>query len=166
KHRDWGYDHSQNLMVPVANKQQYLALRDKAVSNKNVEEVAGSVNHIGYDNTQVIFDHLQERFQTMAYRVGFDYPETMNLRLKTGRSFDKRIQSDYTESVLVNESFAKKMGWTDPLKQSFDYDSVKRYVIGVVQDFHYEGFYNPMGPAMLTIGNEDQFRYLSIKVAE
>lgn len=166
KYKDWGYDHSQNIVVPVRNKQQFLALRDKAANQINVVQVSGSVNHIGYQNTKAFFDHLQERFQTISYEVGFDYPETMNLRLKAGRSFDKRIQSDYRESVLVNESFVEKMGWKEPLNQSFEYDSVKRYVIGVVRDFHYDGFYDPIGPAMLTIGNEDQFRYLSIRVAK
>ena len=165
KNKDWGYNHSQNIVVPVANKEQFLALRDKAAGFKNIERVAGSVNHIGQDNPSVSFDHLQERFQTIAYLVGFDYAETMNLRLKAGRSFDKNIQSDYGESVLVNESFIKKMGWKEPLNQSFEYDSVKRYVIGVVSDFHYNGFYEPIGPVLFAIGKEDNFRYLSIKVA-
>ncbi len=166
KYKDWGYDHSQNMVVPVRSKEQFLALRDKAINFRSVEQVSGSVNHIGYQNTKVFFDHLQYRFQTILYPVGFGYTETMNLRLKAGRSFDKRIQSDYRESVLVNESFVEKMGWKEPLNQSFDYDSVKRYVIGVVRDFHYDGFYDPIGPALFTIGSEDHFRYLSVKVAK
>ncbi len=166
KYKDWGYDHSQNIVVPVAGKQQFLALRDKAAGQATIEQVSGSVNHIGYQNTNVFFDHLQERFQTIAYQVGFGYPETMNLRLKSGRFFDKGVQSDYRESVLVNEAFVKKMGWVEPLNQSFEYDSVRRYVIGVIRDFHYDGFYEPIGPVMMAIGNEDNFRYLSIRVTK
>jgi putative ABC transport system permease protein len=166
KNKDWGYDHQHTLVVPVGNKEQFLKLRDKVSSDKQVYQLAGSLDQIGYRNRHISFDHLQQRFPTIAYRVGFDYLETMNLRLKEGRSFKRQIQSDHTESVIVNETFVKQMNWTEPLKASFELDSVKHYVIGVVYDFHYEHFYEPIGPVMFTITSEDNFRFLSLKVSD
>ena len=88
----------------------------------------------------------------------------MDIPIKEGRSFSKDIQSDKIESVIVNESFVKKMGWKEPLKESFEFDSVKRYVVGVVRDFHYEGFYDAIGPVLFPACGEDEFRYLSLRV--
>jgi putative ABC transport system permease protein len=166
KSKDWGYEHRRNMVVPVADKAQYLALRDRATASQLIESVAGSGEAIGFQNNTISFEHLQQRFQTVSYHIGFDYLETMNLRLKEGRFFQKDIASDTRESVVVNESFVKRMGWAEPLKESFIYDSAKRFVIGVVRDFHYDGFYNPVGPAIFTILPEEGFRYLSLRCAE
>lgn len=164
KNKDWGYYHDQTIAVPVANKEQFLKLRDKLSREKNIDEAAGAVNHIGHHNPSISFEHLQKRFPTVAYKIGFEYLETMNIRLKEGRFFDRKIQSDYKESVIVSEAFVKQMNWTDPLKESFEYDSVRRYVIGVVNDFYYDTFYSPRGPVMFTIGNEDDFQFLVLKI--
>jgi ABC-type antimicrobial peptide transport system permease subunit len=165
KNKDWGYNHDLNIVVPVNNLTQFLALRDKAVGQGEIAAVAGAANHIGYQNTRNTFEHLGRRHEAVHYRVGFGYPETMNLRLQSGRFFDRSIQSDEQESVLVNESFVRMMGWENGLEQSFEYDSSKRYVVGVIGDFHYEGFYDPLGPVMFSISPDTSFRYLTAKAA-
>ncbi|HWA35102.1 MAG TPA: FtsX-like permease family protein, partial [Cyclobacteriaceae bacterium] len=163
KNKDWGYGHSLVIVVPVANHSQYLALRDKVRNAKHFESLAGAANPIGEQNTQVSFDHLQQRIQTVFYQVDFDYLETMDVRLKEGRTFDRTIQSDHGESVIVNEAFVAAMGWTNPLSNDFEFEGKKRYVIGVVKDFHYNGFYNPIGPAMFMTTGEDNLRFLAVR---
>jgi ABC-type antimicrobial peptide transport system permease subunit len=56
------------------------------------------------------------------------------------------------------------MGWTNPIGQLFELDSVKRNVIGVVEDFHYEGFYYELGPVLFRIGPEEDFNFLVLQV--
>ncbi|MDZ4713840.1 MAG: FtsX-like permease family protein [Cytophagales bacterium] len=162
--KDWGYDHRQTLAVPVSNNTQFLALRDKVVTNENVMELAGARDHVGYSNRYVSFEHLGHRFVMVPHRVGFGYLETMNIQLKAGRFFTREIQSDAVESAVVNEFFAKQMGWSDPLNREFEYEGIKRYVIGVVKDFHHEGFYDPIQPVLFTVCPEEDFRYLTMKV--
>jgi hypothetical protein len=38
------------------------------------------------------------------------------------------------------------MGWENPLNQTFEYDSIKRNVIGVVKNFNYTDFYRSVLP--------------------
>jgi putative ABC transport system permease protein len=38
-------------------------------------------------------------------------------------------------------------------------------VIGVVYDFHFTGFYNPIWPVIFRVAPEDDFRFLSVRVA-
>jgi hypothetical protein len=165
KNKDWGYNHDLNIVVPVNDVAQFLALRDKTAERVEIAAVAGAANHIGYQNTRNTFEHLGKRHETVHYRVGFGYPETMNLRLQSGRFFNRFIQSDEQESVLVNESFVRMMGWDNGLEQSFEYDSGKRYVVGVIEDFHYEGFYNQLGPVMISITPDTTFRYFTAKAS-
>src|SRR5258705_6695670 len=87
----------------------------------------------------------------------------MNIRLKEGRLFNKSIQTDRVESVIITKLFANKMNWNHPLQQTFEIDSVKRVVIGVVKDFQYEGYYSIMEPVLFTITPEETYKFISIK---
>ena len=163
KNKDWGYDHAQNYVVPIDKYEQYLSLRDKISAQPLKMSLAGSANQVGYQNPRISFDYKAQRVQSIHYKVGFDYLETMNLRLKEGRVFDKAIQTDRMESVIITELFAKKMNWDHPLQQTFELDGVKRVVIGVIKNFQYEGFYNVMEPVMFSITPEENYKFVSIR---
>jgi ABC-type antimicrobial peptide transport system permease subunit len=164
QHKDWGYGHDHQLVVPVLDKPQYLAMRDKVASSQLFEAYAGSGNAVGYDEKSVFIEDMQKRkFEAVEFVAGENYMETMNFRLKEGRFFDKNIESDKTESVIVNEIFARRMNWTNPLRESVEIDSVRYYVIGVVKDFHYQGFYNVTLPVLFRMTAEDNYRYLSVR---
>ncbi len=164
KNKDWGYKHDNLIAVRVEEKSKFLALRDRLTTNQSIIKMAGTDGHIGKSNSRITFLYNEQRIETVDFQVGYNYLETMNLRLKEGRSFDQTIQSDEVESVIINETFAKTLGWANPIGQAFELDSVKRYVIGVVEDFHYEGFYHVLGPVLFRIANEDDFNFLAIQV--
>jgi ABC-type antimicrobial peptide transport system permease subunit len=65
--------------------------------------------------------------------------------------------------VIINQAFADKMAWSDPLNKSFDFDNVRWYIVGVVDDFYYTEFYTSIQPVMIHIGPEEKFRYVAIK---
>ncbi len=162
--KDWGYAHAQNYVVPVSNYTTFIAMRDFAAQHKNILSFAGTQQHIGARNKQVAIKVKEAKKQVVLYEVGFNYLETMNLRLAGGRFFDESIQSDKTESVVINSVFAAEMGWENPLGKSFEYDSVRHYVVGVVEKFHYYDFYAAVDPVMFLIGTEEEFNYLVIKI--
>ncbi|MBP9926287.1 MAG: ABC transporter permease [Cyclobacteriaceae bacterium] len=164
KNKDWGYDHHQNIVVPLASSDQYIKLRDKIANQTDVISLAGAVNHVGEYRSTVPIEHEGQKFEMVPFKVGFDYLETMNLRLSSGRLFEKTIQSDQVEFVVVNENFVRAMGWENPINQTFEYDSIKRNVIGVVKNFHYTDFYRSVLPVMFTIAPEKEFNYLTLKV--
>lgn len=162
--KDWGYNHDQNLVVPLHSPTQYYPLRDQIAMQKSIVSQAGSVNHISWSNPRSFIEVLGTRHEIVAYRIGFHYLETMNLRLKEGRLFEETIQSDRLESVVVNEKFIATMGWEKGVGEVFEYDSMKRVVIGVVQDFHHNDFYNEILPVIFTIAPEEKFKYVTLKV--
>ncbi|MGB4971987.1 MAG: FtsX-like permease family protein, partial [Cyclobacteriaceae bacterium] len=164
KNKDWGYDHDQNYVVPTENYETYIAMRDGVSQNKNIINYGGAVNSLGESATRTSIFHQEEKLAVMMFKVGFNYLETMNLRLKEGRLFDEYIQSDKTESVIINTVFAEKMGWDNPIGQSFEYDSSKRYVVGVIEKFHYYDFYASVDPVMFLITPDEDLRYLAVKV--
>jgi ABC-type antimicrobial peptide transport system permease subunit len=158
--KDWGYDQSQTVVVQIQNKEQYLGLKDELLRQKSVVGLAGAEGHVGHSGLVVPLKAGEQNVNVQEFGVGFDYLEVMGIRLKAGRFFDKRLQSDKMESVVINELFAKKMGWVDPVSQTFEYDSVKRYVVGVVEDFYANDFFSRIEPTLFHIVPEEKFRYV------
>ena len=163
--KDWGYDHDQHIFTSVKNIEQYNGLKDLVSQHKGVISYAGAESHIGDNIHSTTVNVGSEQVNVNRLEVGFNYLETMNVHLLQGRFFDESISSDKKESVIVNEAFVRKMGWKDPLGQTFDFDSIKWYVIGVVRDFHYREFYYPIEPTMIHIGAEEKYKYLVVKAA-
>jgi hypothetical protein len=161
--KDWGYDHDQNIVVPVADGEQYLKLRDHVVALPDVLSFAGGVDHVGYPGARSVVEWRGKRYEVQPFRIGFGYLETMNMRLASGRFFDRAIETDRRESVIINETFARTMGWDTSVDQTFAFDSVRRTVIGVVKDFHHADFYQPILPVVFLVGNEGDFNYLVAK---
>jgi putative ABC transport system permease protein len=163
--KDWGYDHHQNIVVPVNNVEQYLKLRDRLTSRKDIAQWAGAAHHIGSDNQRTVLDFDGRKTEMVRFGVGYDYLETMNIRLKEGRFFDRSMPSDSVASLVVNESFVRSMGWTNGVNQFFSHEGKTWTVIGVVEDFHYADFYMGISPVMIYLAAEQEFKYLSLKVA-
>lgn len=82
--------------------------------------------------------------------VGYDFQNVMEIPLLQGRFYERGRDSAY--SVVVNESFAKAMGWENPIGQElrFTWDSKMEVlqVIGVVANFHTKSFHSPVTPTM------------------
>ncbi len=67
-------------------------------------------------------------------------------------------------TVIVNELFVKRVGWENIIDNTFTFDSTEYSIIGVVEDFYYQSFWNEMEPAMLRMVPEEDFRWLTAKV--
>jgi putative ABC transport system permease protein len=82
--------------------------------------------------------------------VDHDYIKTMGLRIKHGRDFDARINSD-SQSMIINELMARKLGLEKPIGAR-----VKNYagvftIIGVVDDFHFQSVKQEIRPLSMFI---------------
>jgi putative ABC transport system permease protein len=80
--------------------------------------------------------------------VDENYLPALEIRLVEGRNFDGRI-SDFQNSILVNESFVRMMGWEEPLEHKIQWNEKWKNVIGVVTDFHYSSLYHRVDPQVI-----------------
>jgi putative ABC transport system permease protein len=161
--KDWGYNQEGTIGIQLQNAKQFNEIKKEIESNKNVISYAGAARHIGKSAEPTISKIEEKEYSVTGFPVGFRYLESMNVRLKSGRLFDEKIESDKIESAIVNEAFVKKMGWTTALNQEFVCDSVKHYVVGVVEDFYYNDFYWDIEPVVFTIADEKEFIFMAIK---
>lgn len=162
---DWGYNHEQTIGVPVISQQQFTQLRDRSLQQKDILSVAGAYQHIGKGASDANISVNGQSYNFAWFPVGFNYIEAANLRLIAGRSFDEKLDSDKTEAIIINESFAKTMGWDTPVGQYIVFKEKRQYVIGVVENFHYDDFFESIEPVMFTITPEEKFGFIIVKTA-
>ena len=99
--------------------------------------------------------------------VDESYIPLLKIPVIKGRNFSKDFPSDSTHSVLVNEAFAKKAGWKNPIGQevNFFYNPGEKYtVVGEVKDYHYESLTKEIGPQLFTMKPGNSFGKTFIKI--
>ncbi|SFD64182.1 ABC-type antimicrobial peptide transport system, permease component [Chitinophaga sp. CF118] len=79
--------------------------------------------------------------------VGYDFLETLDMKLKEGRSFSRMYNDDYSK-IILNESAVKMMGLNNPVGKDIDLNG-RSQIIGVVKDFHYGSLHNSIEPLIL-----------------
>lgn len=93
---------------------------------------------------------------TKVYRTFFvntvddEYIKTLNMEMVQGRNFSDSIPSDKRRGVIINESMAKELGWTDAIGKKLPGKGFQDHeIIGVVKDFHYASLYARVGSLVL-----------------
>ena len=161
-----GYDDSNLVGVEKGNltRDQAALFKTELLKNPNILDVTfknggswGTVAKVNNDST------IQFAYET----VDEYYLQLLKVPILQGRNFSRDFPGDSSHSILVNETFAKKAGWKNPVGQlvNFWYDNVKYTVIGVVKDYHFESLNKEIGPQLFTMkaGNNYGISFIKIK---
>jgi len=165
KNRDWGYNQAQVIALPINNEKQFTLLRDAFGNNPAITHVAGSAHHVGLRSGRRVIKYLEQSSEVVLFDVGFNYLETMGLRLKAGRSFDENLRTDLTSAIIVNARMVKEMQWQDAVGQQVTLDSTAYTIVGVVEDFHYADFRRRIEPALFRLRQPQDFRFVVVQAA-
>jgi putative ABC transport system permease protein len=91
--------------------------------------------------------------------VDYNFLDFFNIELLKGRSFSKDRPTD-KEAYIINETAASVIGWEDPIGKQLN----KGTVIGLIKDFHYRPLRTEIEPMALSLMEDNEARYFSIKV--
>jgi ABC-type antimicrobial peptide transport system permease subunit len=161
--RDWGYNQEQSIIVPLVKNDQYSELKNLVSQNNDVKIISGSQNHMGYWAEEDAVEFESEKYVGKKIMVGYDYLDVLGFRLKAGRFFETNSTTDLNESLVVNETFVKKLGLENPVGTRVVLDNQAHYIIGVVQDFHYMSFAREIKPLFFKVVDESNFNFLAIR---
>ncbi len=97
--------------------------------------------------------------------VGYDFIETMNLTLLEGRDFS-RASADEGNAIIVNEAFAKHLGWKNGAGRiiSDSNGNGPATVVGVVKNFHFRSLHHTVSPAAIIL-NPELCSYLLVRIS-
>lgn len=94
--------------------------------------------------------------------VTFDYGRTLGWDIKQGRGFDRDFPSD-TAGVVINESAARLMGFSDPVNKSMRIGGMNRVILGVAQDMVMGSPYAPVQPTVFSLW-KDGFNAMVVRL--
>jgi len=147
------------------------AIKQELKSIPGVLNVATSSHIPGWDGLAA--SHLPEGFsmeETQIMRVihvDHDFLDTMDIELFSGRNFSPKFPSDSQESVLINETAAKKFGWDEPLGKRIQEIYGKKQtktVIGIVKDFHMSSLHAIIEPMYIN-SSYPQIKTICIRIS-
>jgi ABC-type antimicrobial peptide transport system permease subunit len=164
KSYDLGYSYNNVIQVPVENGDQYNKLQNVLVANRLIHSIAGSQHHI-YSNSMkaAAKTELTEEKEVDVLNVGDSYFNTLNVRMISGRGFEKDRASDLKEGIVVNEEFVRYFKLTDPLgKRVTLNDTLQYYITGVVKDVYLQALFQPLAPLAFRHAPEADYRYLVV----
>jgi putative ABC transport system permease protein len=162
---DLGYLKEGIITVPVSGESDFTTYRNALLSNKDIEVVAGSRNHVSDDYYKSPVKYEGTEHQAEVIDVGEDYLEAMDVKVLQGRGFQKDRESDRTEAVLVSEEFVKQFAIkNNPIGQRILFmDSTSLYIIGVTKNIYPDAFWRPVGPVMLRFVSPDRYNHLVVR---
>ncbi len=163
---DLGYTTHGAISVHVNNEGAFNTYRDALISNKDITLIAGTKNHVNFNwyNDPVKFESLQKEVDIMD--IGDNYLEAMDMKLVSGRKFERDSETDRKESVIVTEQFVREFGWTDnPIgKRIVWMDTVQLFVVGVAQDVYARALWMQVRPMMFRYIKPDKYQLLVAKM--
>jgi putative ABC transport system permease protein len=172
KNMDQGFDQKNVVTLQLTRNMssKYLTFKQLLLEDPNIKSVAVTDTPVGEGSGKVLFN--VETDQGMVQRginyavVDHDFIRTLGIKIKEGRDFQRDMPSDTTRGVIVNETFVRRMNWSEPLgkKVQFYGDSsiINARVIGVMRDYHQTGMYNDIESLLLIYRLSSNFIYIRL----
>jgi len=160
KTMDQGLDQNNVIELQLNGEmaRKYPVLKQVLRDDQNIKFVTSTSNPIGTGSGKVIFQ--VETDQGMSNRginftiVDYDFIKALGIKMASGRDFQEDMPSDTLTGVVVNETFVKRMSWTEPIGKKVTLGQPGSYfingrVIGVMKDYHQTGMYNGIQSLLL-----------------
>jgi putative ABC transport system permease protein len=99
-----------------------------------------------------------------------DFAKTLGLKIIAGRDLSKSFGTDSAQAVLINRTAANKLGYTPEQAigkwiNNINRDSLRRTIVGVVEDYHYASLKDPIGPLVISPGRDQRLALIKLKTA-
>jgi len=139
------------------------AFRQELTNNKDIVSVTGMEDVLGVNHNTRAYQieglNAGENYYVPAFLVYWDFLQTFDFQIISGRAFSRDFPSDTTSAVVINETMVKNMGWTNENAlgrkvKSLDGDE---RVIGVVKDFYPMSLRAPLNNFIIDMFRRPQF---------
>jgi putative ABC transport system permease protein len=159
-----GYDKEQVLVLPEtwALGKNQEAFKNELLSDSRIAKVSLS-GYLpagpSYNNNFSIYPESRstELVKSLRYDIDYDYIPTLGMKLVEGRNFSREFGTD-SSAIIINQTAARTMGWKGNAVNHTIHNTLNGgknltyVVIGVVEDFHFRSFHEPIAPLVMVLG--------------
>jgi len=165
QHKNLGYDRNHILVLPMDSKMMANLdlIKQEFKSDPDIISLSRCVRSPiegggGYNMRSATMPEDQQ-VNVTANPVDEDFVKTLGLELISGSDFSEQDIKDASGGsfeknlyhFILNESAARQLGWTsrDAIGKKLFMGGRSGFVKGVVKDFHFQSFHNPIKPFVL-----------------
>lgn len=174
QNKDIGFKGDQVIVAPLqtdAFVENFRSYNDIFLKNSNVLSVTRASYYPGDTPNQNMFnlEGSEEQMPLWNMEVDYGFFNTLGVEMVEGRKFDREKESDSIPYFILNETAVKNLNIENAVGRRLgrftNQNGDKEYgnIIGIVKDFHVEGFNQPIRPMVLTVS--DNLWFASFKIA-
>ena len=174
RNTDLGFNKEQEMIVRFDNleiagrKNQFKNELMNLPAVKSVSLMSGEPGgfHDGYS-----FEAEGKPGEKLLFNTEFadvDFVKTLGLKIIAGRDLSTSFPTDSLQAVLINRNAAAKLGYTPEQAvgkwiKNITRDSIRRTIVGVVEDYHYVSLKNPIGSLVISPGRDRRLALIKLK---
>jgi putative ABC transport system permease protein len=157
--KSMGFDKEAVLTIPLKNNvlmHRVQALRTELMKIDGIASVSASSNLPGgqFDQHAVVsVENPKEEINFSESFVDYDFQKTLNFEILDGRFFLPENRADSAATFVINETGANQLNLSvgKELRWNFGDTIITGRVIGVMKDFHFQSFHEPIRPLLFVL---------------
>ncbi len=158
---DLGYS-DENLAVVHLGRGRHdteiEALKNELANKPSIEMAA--TKDFGQNYTIAKVNNKEKELGFAISWIDENFLPALQIPIVQGRNFSQDFPSDATQSVIINETFAREAGWgpssgKEAVGQVIDFFDQQLTVVGVVKDYHFTSLKEKIGPLLFKKGTGD-----------
>ncbi len=172
--KDVGFNREQLVVIErahvIGNRMKSFKERVKSIPGViNIASSTALPGRTNNNNGYMIEGRKDETFLMTTSWVDYDFLDTYEMKLDSGRVFSESYTTD-RQACILNESAMKNFGITDmektrimrPGENGLEYLSI----IGAVRNFNFESLRNPVQPYILLLQGENNYwGYITVRLS-
>jgi len=175
--KELGYNKNQKLIIDFhfdgRINRNTNTMKEKLTALSGVNSVSISSSIPGQSNRKFMSEILGVNGEMVelfsdAYYVDHDFIDQYEINVIAGRSFEAERSSDYRQTMILNESAVKALGYDkveEVIGQPFlQAGRWKGQIIGVVEDFHYASLREEIAPLTISISRA-YFTFITLELS-
>lgn len=172
-----GFDKEQSMIVRFDNRDIFdkgKQFKDELLNIPSVQSVSLMSGEPGGFHDSYSFEaeaNPAEKFLLNTEFTDLNFVKTLGLKIIAGRDLSENFGTDSLQAALINRTAAIKLGYTPEQAIgkwiiNLNLDSVKRTIVGVVEDYHYVSLKTPIGPLVISPGDDNRLALIKLKSAD
>lgn len=170
QNKNLGYDKDHVVVLPIDRKisEQYKNFRDALLQVNGVQAVTAAYETPEMvewgDGITATDEKGVHEISLNALPVDLDFAKTMKMEMIAGRDFQENDfalmdttndNANYKQPFIINETLAKKIGWTPAQSINRTIDrATPGPIVGVVKDFNFESLHEPVKPLLIFLSRD------------
>ena len=176
RNKDLGFNKNHVVVLPVADSEVRKSIQSLKKELRNYSGVidVGAASTLPGWNIPRTFEvpqgYTKEQMQLMdVLNVDCGFIPTLKINLAEGRNFSESFPADTIGALIINETAARKFGWSDPIGKTIRYSTgegefATGTVCGVVKDFHLASLYRVIEPLCIS-DRPAELNYILVRIS-